>query len=222
MVVGTPASIFGLNGMEDNIENHQPSARRESTSELLQRRDQESIEELMRRYRPLLRAIVAGEIGPTLRSKVDESDLVQEACMEVAKSMDQIQSTRSSQFLAYLRQVIVNKLYDVRRRFLLSKKRNAHLESKGSQHRLDQLGKLQQDSPEALEQLIDEELFDRTRAALSTLPLEIKKVLHMRFARGMTYIEIGKRVHRSEDDVRMLIRRWLTRLKSEVRPESSS
>lgn len=208
--------------MEDNKDNHRPTARRESTSELLKRRDQESIEELLRRYRPLLRAIVAGEIEPTLRSKVDASDLVQEACLEVAKSIDQIQSTKSPQFLSFLRQVIIHKLYDTRRRFLLSHKRNARRESSVTQHRLENLEKVHQDNPNVLEQLINEELLNRTRTALATLPLEVKKVIHMRFVHGMTYQEIGEKINRSEDDVRMFIKRWLLRIKAEIRPGSSS
>jgi RNA polymerase sigma-70 factor, ECF subfamily len=208
--------------MEDNTENHYPPVRRESTSELLKRRDQESIEELLRRYRPLLRAIVVGEIEPALRSKVDASDLVQEACMEVARSMDQIESTQSPQFFSFLRQVVIHKLYDVRRRFLLSHKRNARRETRVTQHRLDNLEKVHQDNPNVLEQLINEELLNRTRVALATLPLEVKKVIHMRFVHGMTYQEIGEKINRSEDDVRMFIKRWLMRIKAEIRPNSSS
>jgi RNA polymerase sigma factor (sigma-70 family) len=220
--VGPPRASFGLNGMEDSKDNHRPIARQESTSELLKCRDQESIEELLRRYRPLLRAIVVGEIEPTLRSKVDASDLVQEACLEVAKSIDQIQSTKSPQFFSFLRQIVIHKLSDVRRRFLLSHKRNARRESSVTQHRLENLEKVHQDNPNVLEQLINEELLNRTRVVMATLPLEVKKMLDMRFVRGMTYLEIGQKLNRSEDDVRMFIKRWLMRIKDEIRPGSSS
>ena len=220
--VGPRRASFGLNGMEDSKDNHRPTARQESTSELLKRRDQESIEELLRRYRPLLRAIVVGEIEPTLRSKVDASDLVQEACLEVAKSIDQIQSTKSPQFFSFLRQIVIHKLSDVRRRFLLSHKRNARRESSVTQHRLENLEKVHQDNPNVLEQLINEELLNRTRVVMATLPLEVKKMLDMRFVRGMTYLEIGQKLNRSEDDVRMFIKRWLMRIKDEIRPGSSS
>ena len=208
--------------MEDNTENSQSlPPGRVSTSELLQRRDPQAIEELLRRYRPLLRAIVAGEIDPNLRAKVDPSDLVQEACLEVAKSIEKINSTRSPQFLAYLKQIVMNKLHDVRRRFLISQKRNASLESKASVQQIVNHAELQ-DRQDALEDLINEELLDRTRLALSKLPLEVKKVLHMRFVRGMTYSEIGQKLERTEDDVRMLIKRWLSRVQQEVLPSPSS
>lgn len=207
--------------MDSKKEDRTPR-KKVSTSELLKRRDQESIEELLRRYRPLLRAIIAGEIDTVLRSKVDPSDLVQEACLEVAKSIDNIQTTRSTPFLAYLRQVVLNKLHDFRRRFLGSQKRNAKREIKATPQRVDNLMTAHPDLPDALDELINQELLDRTRLALSKLPLEIKKVLHMRFVRGMTYVEIGQKLQRTEDDVRMLIKRWLSRVQHEVLPDSSS
>ena len=208
--------------MDDCKEENRTPRKKVSTSELLQRRDQQSIEELLRRYRPLLRAIVAGEIDTVLQSKVDPSDLVQEACLEVAKSIDKIQTTRSTQFLAYLRQVVMNKLHDIRRRFLGSQKRNAKREIKATPQRVDNLIMSHPDLPDALDGMINQELLDRTRLVLSKLPLEIKKVLHMRFVREMTYVEIGQKLQRTEDDVRMLIKRWLSRVQQEVLPYQSS
>ena len=208
--------------MQTSSENNPPQHQQESTSELLRRRDLQSVDELLKRYRPLLRAIVAGEINPGLRAKVDPSDLVQEACMEVAKSIDKIQSTQSPQFLAYLRQVVINKLHDARRKFLLSHKRSAHREQKANLQRVDQLARSESSREDALDDLINQELLDATRLALSKLPLEIKKVLHMRFLRELTYLEIGQKVGRSEDDVRMLVKRWLSRVRKEVRATLSS
>ncbi len=208
--------------MQPSSESESLNRNPASTSDLLQRRDAKSVAELLRRYRPLLRAIVAGEIDPGLRAKVDPSDLVQEACMEVAKSIDKLQSTRSPQFLAYLRQVVINKLHDARRRFLLSHKRNVNREQKANRQRVDQLVQSGFKGNEVLDELINQELLDSTRLALSRIPLEIKKVLLLRFLRGMTYFEIGQRVGRREDDVRMLVKRWLLKIRQEVLTSMSS
>ncbi len=120
--------------------------------------------------------------------------------MEIAKSIDKIQSTQSPQFLAYLRQVVINKLHDARRRFMLSHKRNVQRERKANLERVDQLVRWESTTNGVLDELINQELLEATRLALSKLPLEIKKVLHMRFLREMTYLEIGQKVGRSEDD----------------------
>jgi RNA polymerase sigma-70 factor, ECF subfamily len=208
--------------MQPRPESNPPQPKRPSTSDLLQRLDPQAVDELLRRYRPLLRAIVAGEIDSGLQAKVDPSDLVQEACMEVARSIDNIQSTKSPQFLAYLRQVVMNKLHDARRRFLLSQKRNANREQKANPQRVDQLARSEYNGKKILDELINQELLEAARLALTKLPLEIKKVLYMRFLREMTYLEIGQRVQRSEDDVRMLVKRCLLRVRKEIRRSLSS
>jgi RNA polymerase sigma-70 factor (ECF subfamily) len=205
-------------GPETNPQHCQP----ESTSELLQRRDPHAVDELLRRYRPLLRAIVAGEIDPGLRAKVDPSDLVQEASMEIAKSIDKIQSTQSPPFLAYLRQVVINKLHDARRKFLLSHKRNVQREQKTNVQRVDELVRSEASRQDVLDELINQELLEATQSALGKLPLEIKKVLLLRFLRQLTYLEIGQKLGRSEDDVRMLVKRWLSRVRKEVKATLSS
>ena len=97
--------------------------------------------------------------------------------MEVARSIDKIQSTQSPMFLAYLRQVVINKLHDARRRFLLSHKRNAHREQKANPQRVDQLARSDSNRNAVLDDLINQEILEATRLALSKLPLEIKKVL---------------------------------------------
>lgn len=229
-VIGLAESAFAhasgrcpkVDFMQPSPENNASHRRPESTSELLQRRDPQSVDELLRRYRPLLRAIVAGEIDPGLRAKVDPSDLVQEASMEIARSIDKIQSTQSPQFLAYLRQVVINKLHDARRKFLLSHKRNVHREQKANVQRVDELVRSESSRQGVVDELINQELLEATRSALTKLPLEIKKVLLMRFLREMTYLEIGKKVGRSEDDIRMLVKRWLSRVRKEVRANLSS
>lgn len=202
--------------MPEQFNEHEPTD--EPTSELLGRKDEESLQKLLERYRPLLRAIVANEIDPPLRSKVDPSDLVQEACLEVIKAYPKVEFGKSKQFVTYIRQVLLNKLHDVRRRFLLSQKRDARLER--TIH-ADQAVDCTEDGLAVLDRLIDEELCERTRQVLTRLPLEVQKVLNMRFRKGMTYREIGERIQRSEDDVRMLIKRCVQRIRSEVRPDSS-
>lgn len=202
---------------DDSLVNNDSSG--ESTGDSQRRQDDKAVEHLLEQYRPLLRALVANEIDATLRSKVDPSDLVQETCLEVVKAYPKVEFVKSKQFVTYVRQVIINKLHDVRRRFLISQKRNTRLER--SLH-LEHAADASEDGMAGLDRLIDEELCERTRLAVLKLPLEVQKVLHMRFHKAMSYKDIGQRIGRSEDDVRMLIKRCLLRIRQEVRPGSSS
>lgn len=199
-------------------ERPERTAAEESTSELLRRKDAKAIDKLLERYRPLLRAIIANEIDPALRAKVDPSDLVQDTCLEVVRVYPKVEFVRSKQFLTYLQQVLINKLHDIRRKYLLSKKRNVRLERTFLP---DQAVDPTEAGMAAIDQMINEELCERTRQVLTELPLEIQKVLHMRFRKNMTYKQIGERIGRSEDDVRMLIKRCLNRLQQQLRSPSS-
>lgn len=200
-------------------EDKQKQNQTDSADELLLLNDTRSLEEWLTHYRPLLRAIVEAEIDSSLRAKMDPSDVVQEACVEVAKSIDQIHAIQGLRQLAYVRQIIMSKLKEARRRFLVSQKRDVGRESNSESERLDDVVSNQDDQ---LDAIINEELLERTRVAMVGLPLEVKKIIHMRFMRNMTYVEIGRRVRRSDDDVRMLLKRWLSRVRMEVLPISSS
>jgi DNA-directed RNA polymerase specialized sigma subunit len=57
---------------------------------------------------------------------------------------------------------------------------------------------------------------------LNRLPRELQRILRWRFRKEMTYQQIGEKLQRSDDDVRMLVKRCLVRLKSEVFPNGWS
>lgn len=186
-----------------------------STSDLLSRRDPEALEQLLLRYRPLLRAVIEDELEPRLQSKVDPSDLVQDACAEVVRSFPKIESTRSQQFIAFLKRVVINKLNDLRRK-LYAQKRDVSLESIEQSTPASSSEKYLVSSPMTL--LLELELWERTEAAIAQLPLEVRKVIQLRFEQNMTFREIGNLLGRSEDDVRISLGRWLKRVRQTVNP----
>lgn len=177
---------------------------------------------LLERYRPLLRAIAAGEIDLLLQAKIDPSDVVQDVCIEVMKSTDNLPVTDSKKFSSYLRRVMSNKLHDLKRRFVASHKRSVHREQTENELHADKVVDAETATVDILGNLVDEEMLDRTRTALRSLPIEVQKVIYLRFIKNLTYAEIGQRVNRSADDVRMFVKRWLERLKQEVASTSSS
>ncbi|MFO0943974.1 MAG: sigma-70 family RNA polymerase sigma factor [Pirellulales bacterium] len=193
---------------------------KESTSDLLRNKDPQALEELLKRYRPLLRAVIAGEIEPNLMSKLDASDIVQEACAEIAKAFPKIESTKSPQFIAFMRQVVINKLNDVRRKFLHSQKRDVKLERKCTSGEFATPSDRGSLTP--LEIVLEYELWERIESAVQKLPAEVQKVIHFRFVGDMSFVEIGKLLGRTEDDVRISMGRWLKRIRAEVISSSSS
>jgi RNA polymerase sigma factor (sigma-70 family) len=191
-------------------------------SELLSRRDAAALEDLITWYRPLLKGMADRNLDLLLRSKMDASDVVQDTCSDVACAFPDLKATNRLQFVAYVTTVLKHRLEDLRRRFLLSQKRNVYRERPISGNQLDNEIQFADGCEAALDKLFDQEVCDRLYVALNRLPRELQRVLRWRFRKGMTYQQIGKKLERSDDSVRMLINRCLARLRSEVFPNGLS
>jgi len=190
-----------------------------STSELLELGNSAAIDELLNRYRPLLRAIIASEIDPRLQAKMDPSDLVQDVCLEVVRSFDRIEAKQSRTFLAYLRRVVLSQLTDLKRRYA-SQKRNV-LRERAS---LDDSSEKHSESVpfDGIEHLIHQEFMVKARAVIATLPEEVQKLIALRFSAGKSYREIGQMIDRNEDDVRLLLKRVIVRIRQKFQGNGSS
>lgn len=185
-----------------------------SVSDLLIHRDPHSVESLISLYRPLMRAVAERCLQANLRGHLDASDIVQETCVEVARSISKIRTTNRSQFWSYLRAMVLNNVRDAHRRFVLCEKRTIHRETASLReyphwrdwaHRIDS---------EPLQQLVDDEEVQKIIEIVQCLPRELQSIIHMRFTQGMTYRAIADCVGRSEDGVRMLILRCLDRIRA--------
>jgi RNA polymerase sigma-70 factor, ECF subfamily len=185
-------------------------------STLLNRRDGAALDELLEWYRPLLKAIADRELDPLIRPKVDASDIVQETCKDIAQGFGQLQARRSFQFWSYLRKILRHNLEDARRTHKISKKRSVYRELAIAGDAGVDLNRLEDAEPLPIDKLMNDETCARLRSVLVRFPRELQRVLRWRFSKSMTYKEIGVKVQRSEDDVRMLIKRCLARIKAEV------
>lgn len=183
---------------------------------LLERRDASAVNELMEWYRPLLRALADRNLDAIVRSRIDPSDVVQETCGEVVAGIHRVESKNRKQFWGYLKAALINKIHDVRRRFVLAEKRSVNRENRDFSRTNHFEVWIDQSIEKPLDVLIHDETCRQVLIALGRLPRELQRLLRWRFRKGMTYKEIGQRVSRSEDDVRMLITRCLARVRKEV------
>jgi RNA polymerase sigma factor (sigma-70 family) len=191
-------------------------------SELLFRRDAAALEDLITWYRPLLKGMADRNLDLLLRSKMDASDVVQDTCSYLVRAFPDLKATNRLQFVAYVTTVLKHRLEDLRRRFLLSQKRNVYRERPIAGSQLDNESKFADGDMAVLDKLLDQEVCDRLYVALNRLPRELQRILRWRFRKEMTYQQIGEKLQRSDDDVRMLVKRCLVRLKSEVFPNGWS
>ena len=170
----------------------------------------------MRRHRPLLKSILDREFDPDLGRKIDPSDVIQETFQAVHSNLDKVASKSPRQLKEYLRRVLLSKLQDFRRRFLSTQKRDMSREVTRDELSSGELQMIHDGKGTPLELMIDEEHLSRAIQAIEALPEEVRNVLKWRFEKEMTLEEIGERIGRSKDDVRMLIQRCISRIRRDI------
>jgi RNA polymerase sigma factor (sigma-70 family) len=192
----------------------------DNVSERLRNRSSKAIDDLILWYEPLLREMADRQLDVALRRKVGVSDIVQEACTDVVRGFESLKAVNRFQFYAYLRTVMHNTLEDARRRFKRTGKRRICNEvTLGYSHAANLPEEL---NAQPIDKMISDENFHQLRTVLSKLPRELQRLLRWRFRKQMTYKEIGEKLNRSEDDVRMLIKRCLARIRPEISRDGSS
>src|SRR5687767_3871092 len=88
------------------------------TCEMLQRiaqGDGAALEALLQRHRPDLHSFIDLHLDPRLRARVDPSDVVQEAQLELVQRMDDFLSRKPMPFRLWLRKNAYERLLNLRR-----------------------------------------------------------------------------------------------------------
>ena len=168
------------------------------------------------KYRPVLKSIVSKKLDKELGQKFDGSDVIQDVLNAAQANIDELSSKRPSEIRGYFRRVLLTKIEDLRRRFLKSEKRDIRRELTKQEISSDEFREIAGVDGSPLDLMIDQEHLRQVKAAVEALPDEIQNVLTWRFEHGMTFEEIGGRIGRSKDDVRMLIQRCIARLKRQL------
>jgi RNA polymerase sigma-70 factor (ECF subfamily) len=149
--------------------------------------DPAALDELLTLHRPLMRRIVEVRLDAALRGRIDASDVVQEAQLEVARRMDDYLDRRPMPFVLWLRQTTLENLLRLRRRHLGAECRSVAREMplpEGSSVFLARLAL--GDDPAALQQLVARELAERVSAAVAALPDPDREVLILRCYEELT------------------------------------
>jgi len=191
------------------------------TEELLERAargDPQAIEQLLTRYRPRLRQMVAVRMDPRLKSRVDPSDVVQEALMDASRMLPQYLRDRPLPYYPWLRQVAWQRLYDLHVRHVQAKKRSVAREaveammlSDASIVQLAERVVAAGTSPSV--NLFRKELRRRVQEALGQMKAEDREVLVLRYLEQLDTNEIAAIVGISQDAVNMRHLRALKRLR---------
>ena len=185
----------------------------------------EALGELCSLYRNYMRMVVRTGLGPKLRERVELSDVVQEALVEVVRQFPQFTGQNEAALVGWLRRLVGQKLADLGRYHSRAKRSgdspdvalDAAIDGGGSGDvgggggkLLDMLA-LSQTSPS--EAASRRELTVLLADAVAGLPEQEAEVLWMYEADGLSFEAIGERLGVSRKSIRGIYARGLRDLK---------
>jgi RNA polymerase sigma-70 factor (ECF subfamily) len=182
--------------------------------------DAMALGQLLETYRGYLAVLARTQIGRRLQGKVDASDLVQEAFLAAHRHFVHFQGTSEAELVAWLRQILADRLAKTVRHYLGTQRRDLRLE-----HEL--AGELEQSSRVLDHGLVAPGSSPSQRAAgreqaalladaLNQLPDTYRDVLVLRHLEGLSFPEVAERMGRSLDSVKNLWTRALARLRDGI------
>jgi RNA polymerase sigma-70 factor, ECF subfamily len=168
---------------------------------------------LLQYYGNYLKLLVTTHLDAKLRARCSPSDIVQESYFEAHRDFEQFQGRTATEFLAWLRKILVNNMAREVEKHVLSAKRDVRREV-----RLDGMQAALEQSAARLESVFADRApspssrMDRQEHAialanhLAELPSDYREVLVLRHCEGLAFKEIARQMGRSAGAVRML---WL-------------
>lgn len=180
---------------------------------------EEVLGQLFERYRPRLRRIIELRMAPQLKGRVDASDVLQEAFLDVAKRLPEVAADRRMSIFVWFRLVTVERLYTIHRQQIGTLKRDArrdvslHHDSSGSQFQaalaeslVDQLSSVQN-------QAIRQEEREQVQAVINAMDELDREIIMMRIFESMTNVEVAETLELTKHQASRRFIRALRRLR---------
>lgn len=180
--------------------------------------DTAATEELLVRYRPQLKRMVAIRLNPMLRARFDPSDVVQSVLAEAAQKMTVALKNEPERFYPWLRQLAWDRLARIYRDHVRMQKRSVGREEPHWQAQVADESMLQLADQLAARQLgphshaVRNETRARVRTALTQLPPNDREVLVLRFLEGLDITDTAAALSISESAVKSRQFRAIRRL----------
>jgi len=169
--------------------------------------------ELLESFRNYLRVIAINKIGPETNGKLSVSDIVQETIIGAFDGLEGCRASSEAEFKAWLRQILVNELSN-RYHYLRRQKRDIKNEvpveaNHGVAPEIDN----------PVVQILQSERRQNLASAIESLNADQQLVIRLRHQDGLSFTEIGQKMARSSDAVRMLWNRAMGELAKKL-PDS--
>lgn len=167
-------------------------------------------------YRDYLRLLTRLQLNPRMRSKVDESDVVQQAILEAHKCRTQFRGNTEADRLAWLRTILANMLARFGRHFStgardLKRERSLDADFALSSSKLQCLLTADQTSPSG--RAVRGEEMVLLASALNLLNDDQRRAIELHHLQGVTVTDVAELMGRSRQAVAGLLFRGLKRLR---------
>jgi RNA polymerase sigma-70 factor (ECF subfamily) len=172
-----------------------------------------ALEDLFRRYLPVVRNIVAMRMGLRLRQLVDSDDLVQEALLRVFQSIGRFDHKAEGSFRHWLARCVERQVIDSAKRLKAQKRGGGRVrpfsdyESEMTLVSIPASG-----DPRPSEIIYGQELEERLEVALLKMNERQREWIILRQLCGMSYAEIAEVTGVKEPTVRRTVARALKKL----------
>ncbi len=185
----------------------------------------ESLGQLLQVYRNYLTILAATQIDGRLRRRMNPSDLVQEAMLAAHCDFGKFRGTTEREFLAWLRQILINCLHHAVDTHVRAKMRDVRREIS-----VEQTGTTLDRSAANFAQVLADRgpspsapMQQRERAVafadqLAKLRPQYRDVIVLRNLQGLSFEEVADRMNRKPGTVRMLWLRAIEKLKQVYEP----
>lgn len=180
---------------------------------------------LLDRYRPYLRLLAQRRLGPDVQARVDPSDVVQRAFLDIHRDWGSFRGQAEAELIAWLRRVLENNAGEILQEHIVAKKRSTRNEKRltespdGSQPLANML-EADQSSPS--QRAMRGETAIRLAQAMETLPESQREAIRLRYLEGWPLAEISRHLERSEVAVAGLLKRGLRGLRKYFDNESET
>ena len=168
--------------------------------------DPDALGKLMEWCRPYLLKIAHEEGDTNLQAKEADSDVVQGTCLDALRAFERFRGQSSSEMFGWLRQILLNRLKDLRVKYQAAKRDirvEKSLQSFETGDSRNDNSPVTTDTPSAFALRNEErELVERALAELSEMD---RRVVEMRQKDGQAFADIARQLHLTEDAAR---KRW--------------
>jgi len=185
----------------------------------------ETLGQLLQLYRNYLTILAATQLDRRLRRRMNPSDLVQETMLAAHRDFGKFRGGSEREFLAWLRQILINCLHHAIETHLRAKMRDVRCEVS-----IEQMSTALDRSAANLGQMLADPgpspsvcVRRRERAVmladqLAKLRPQYRDVIVLRNLQGLSFEEVAQRMNRKSGSVRMLWLRAIEKFKKVVEP----